>query len=788
MMDSDPALQLQSRLRTVEASKANSYDKRTEHIDADGNTLFINRLILEDSPYLLQHAHNPVNWYAWGSEAFATAAAENKPVFLSIGYSTCHWCHVMEVESFDNVAVAKLLNQHFISIKLDREQYPDLDEIYMTGVQLMSGHGGWPMSNFLLPDGRPFFGATYFPPQSFLQILDKISAAWRDQYEELETSAASIDQAIKRILGNNDDATAIDSGLLADTVQALYQREDRALGGLAGAPKFPQEPLLLLLLDQAARERDLDAIDFVSRALAGMARGGIYDQVGGGFHRYSVDSQWLVPHFEKMLYNQSQLGLVYLQAWQLTGNDFFKRICQQTLDYVLRDMQQTEGGFFSATDADSEDKEGTFFLWSEQQLQELLPKQQAEQAAMVYGVTTAGNFEGSNILHLPRALYQLEQEFGEGFVEELDRIRDKLYQHRELRIHPLRDDKLIVAWVGAMIATLATAAAATSNQRWLQAAEKAARLILQHNVNADGRLLRIYLNGTCSIDGQLEDYANFCQGLLRLFDVTQKLDYLQHAASLMDAALMEFWDSVEGGFFLSPGQHAGPQLTRSKNASDGATLSAVATALECLQDLWGRAALLDNLAEESAHKQAAAIHYKEKINACRSAVAGQLNENPISHPGLLRCLEGSGLGSLRPMHYAGNGLVRIHCRSAATLSADVWELEFVLSLSENWHITAAQAAGTEFVPFSVTLLDDECFWTLMQVDYAKANGSIDDGRGSQQLIYENEVVVKVQLQGSAAPHDSLSAAAGIGMCVQLCNQQHCLLAEQLQMRVPLIHS
>ena len=304
---------LEARLRDAETRKEGSYDKRTDHLDEEtGASLFINRLILEDSPYLLQHAHNPVNWYPWGDEAFAAARAENKPIFLSIGYSTCHWCHVMEVESFDNIEVAKLLNQHFISIKMDREQFPDIDEIYMTGVQLVSGHGGWPMSNFLLPDGRPFFGGTYYPAPSFMQILNQINSAWQDKREDLDKSAHSIYQAINRILSERKPTEVLQSSVVDNTLKALFQREDRSLGGLAGAPKFPQEPILLFLLDRVTRYDDGAALGFLERALEGMGRGGIYDQVAGGFHRYSVDEEWLVPHFEKMLYNQSQLGLVYL--------------------------------------------------------------------------------------------------------------------------------------------------------------------------------------------------------------------------------------------------------------------------------------------------------------------------------------------------------------------------------------------------------------------------------------------------------------------------------------------
>ncbi|MEQ8953138.1 MAG: DUF255 domain-containing protein, partial [Gammaproteobacteria bacterium] len=403
---------LEQRLRAAEREKEGSYVKRTEHLSDDGKAIFINRLILEDSPYLLQHAHNPVNWYAWGPEAFATAAAEHKPVFLSIGYSTCHWCHVMEVESFDNVEVANILNEHFISIKMDREQYPDIDEIYMTGVQIMSGHGGWPMSSFLMPNGDPFFGATYFPPAEFMRLLRRATAAWQDRHQELIESAENIRLSIRRILSAGRQRDGLPENLLQQSIKTILLKEDRIKGGLAGAPKFPQEPLLLLLLDQAARQRNHDALAFADRALVAMGRGGIYDQVAGGFHRYSVDDRWLVPHFEKMLYNQSQLSLAYLQAWQLTGNPFFKRVLSQTLDYVLRDMQVLGGGFYSATDADSEGAEGTFFLWTRDQVADCVGESDAELLYELFGITEFGNFEGANILHLPVSLGEFASTHG----------------------------------------------------------------------------------------------------------------------------------------------------------------------------------------------------------------------------------------------------------------------------------------------------------------------------------------------------------------------------------------
>ncbi|MCH8264657.1 MAG: thioredoxin domain-containing protein [Proteobacteria bacterium] len=771
---------LEIKLRKVEAEKAGSYDKRTEHLDAQGKGLFINRLILEDSPYLLQHAHNPVNWYPWGSEAFETAAVEDKPVFLSIGYSTCHWCHVMEVESFDNVEVAAVLNQDFISIKMDREQYPDIDEIYMTAVQLMSGHGGWPMSNFLLADGKPFFGATYFPAAAFIALLQKITAAWRQKPDELRARATQISEAIDRILSDRKEAASLGPELLDDMLAGLLQKEDPTFGGLAGAPKFPQEPLLLLMLDHVRRSRDLSVFGFVERALTGMARGGIYDQVAGGFHRYSVDAQWLVPHFEKMLYNQSQLGLVYLQAYQLSGNHFFRRVCEQTLDYVLRDMQLPEGGFYSATDADSEGEEGTFFTWTVEELKQVLAAAEARFVIDLYGVTEAGNFEGSNILNLSKTQPALEKDCElsgsseDKFDSHLDGILKKLYLARERRVHPLRDDKLIVAWTGAMITTLATAAPVLHRPDWLQAAQRAARLVWLRNVDAAGRLHRIYLNNAVSIAGQLEDYANFCQALITLFDVTDDRKYLRQAAQLMDMTLTEFWDEQNGGFYLSPEQHKAPQLTRSRNASDGATVSAVATAVECLLMLEQRSELL---ARSSGHS------YRGKIDKCIATLIAHINDNPMSHPGMLRAIALYEQGSAEGIQTIDGGRARIAVSKIESSADNVKIIEIKLSLESGWHIAAAGASGGEIAAIELDLAETETHWRIIRCDYPPANAALLNVDAGNIPIYEAGFTIKMELARTEFPADSLSATAALVLKLQCCNQESCLLPQTLRFRI-----
>lgn len=761
---------LEQRLRAAEEAKHGQYDKRTEHIDEQGRGVFINRLILEDSPYLLQHAHNPVNWFAWGAEAFEAAKSEDKPVFLSIGYSTCHWCHVMEVESFDNVEVAKLLNEHFISVKMDREQYPDLDEIYMTGVQLMTGQGGWPMSNFLLPDGRPFFGATYFPPPSFLDLLGKVHDAWQTKREELENSAASIDEAIARMLVNQDPAKDLPADLLTRTAQDLLDRQDLSFGGLAGAPKFPQEPLMMFLLDFAVRERDSRYLAMVDNALRAMGMGGIYDQVAGGFHRYSVDEQWLVPHFEKMLYNQSQLGELYLDAWLVTGDAFFRRILQQTLDYVLREMQRPAGGFYSATDADSEGEEGTFFVWQRQQLLETLSDEEFALANRVFDISEQGNFEGANIFKLKHRLDYLTQEFvketGESeqeFLARLDSLLKRLYEMRLLREPPLRDDKLIVGWNGAMINTLARAAWHCDDEDWLASAELAAKTILDANADEQGGLQRIALNGTCSIAGQLEDYANLVQGLITLFDVTGKQEYLEKAALLASHVQSEFHDAESDALYLSPAQQTGPQLVRSTNASDGATLSPIAIMLDNYLRLAERSELLSEGPD-----------YRTLARSILARQSAAVVEQSISHTSLLRVLQ----QDKQPLHfgiaYAAQGLLRVRA-----IARGKQAIVLQMSLQPGWHITAEPVDGDSDQGFPrIEVAGQDTVWSVERLTLPDSNATVDLGENKKVEAYEGDFDCAVQLNATAA-NQPFANAVQLRITVQLCTQGRCLLPETL---------
>lgn len=540
----------------------------------------MNRLQHETSPYLLQHADNPVDWYPWGDEAFEAAHTADKPILLSVGYSACHWCHVMAHESFEHEPTAKIMNELFINIKVDREERPDVDDIYMQSVQALTGHGGWPMTVFLLPDGRPFYGGTYYPVEprmgmpAFRQVLVAVAEAFRDRRAEVERAAGQLTEALDRsALGIGDGMGDLNAELLDAAAARVVRGFDHEHGGFGGAPKFPQPMNLEFLLRHYARTGDAAALEMVTFTLGKMARGGIYDQLGGGFHRYSVDAVWLVPHFEKMLYDNAQLSRVYLHAWQITGDPFFRRIAEEIYDYVLREMTGPEGGFYSTTDADSEGEEGKFFVWSQSELEVLLGAD-AEVAIEYWGVTPGGNFEGHNILYVPSDDSVIARRLGLT-VDELtvkrDAIRDVLYAARTQRVAPGLDDKILTAWNGMMLASLAEAARVLDRADYRVAAVRAGDFLLTALRAADGRLWRTWKGGAAKINGYLEDYANLIDGLLELYQATFELRWFTAARELADHVLAHF-AAEDGGFFDTSDDHEA-LIVRPRNVQDNATPS-----------------------------------------------------------------------------------------------------------------------------------------------------------------------------------------------------------------------
>jgi uncharacterized protein YyaL (SSP411 family) len=545
--------------------------------------LNMNRLANETSPYLLQHAHNPVNWYPWGEEAFAKARAEDRPVFLSIGYSACHWCHVMERESFESETIAQILNENFVSIKVDREERPDVDSIYMQAVQMMTGHGGWPMSVFLTPDAKPFFAGTYFPPEerhgmpSFRRVLEHVAGIYHSRRADVEEASAEMQQALSSRLTTQRAEGAITHAGLDRAAAAIASNYDRVNGGFGGAPKFPASMSLDFLMQVEHRRGDGALRAVVVDSLTKMARGGIYDQVGGGFHRYSVDARWLVPHFEKMLYDNALLARLYTRAWQWSKEPLFEQIAKETLGWVLREMTSPEGAFYSTLDADSEGVEGKFYVWTRDEVLALLGDDEGRAFCALYDITGRGNWEGHNILNVPRDPASVAADLGltiDRLADIAARGRRALYDVRSKRIWPGRDEKILAGWNGWMLAAFAEAALAFDDDSYREAVHRNAQFLLSR-IDGDGRLTR-----HAKIPGLLEDYSGVAWGLSLAYEATQERQYLDAAHRLVEQILARFRDEA-GGFFDTPVDHE-KLITRPKDLFDNATPSGTSVACELL--------------------------------------------------------------------------------------------------------------------------------------------------------------------------------------------------------------
>ncbi len=542
---------------------------RTRHLRDDGGPRFVNRLSLESSPYLLQHAHNPVDWRPWGDEAFAEARARDVPVFLSVGYSTCHWCHVMEEESFEDLEIAEVLNRLFVPIKVDREERPDVDSVYMQAVQILTQQGGWPMSVFLTPERKPFHGGTYFPPRDgvrgarvgFLTLLRELHRVYSQERGRAADAAEQISRAVKESLAADRPTGAPGLHVLHGAMSYFAEVFDPAEGGVRRAPKFPSSLHTRFLLRYARRAGDEQALRMATLTLTKMALGGIYDQVGGGFHRYSTDARWLVPHFEKMLYDNALLVPAYVEAWQSTRDAFFREVAIDVLEYVAREMTDPGGAFWSATDADSEGEEGTFFVWTPRQLADALGEDDGARAAKLFGATETGNFEGSNVLSLSRVPDAEERAF-------LRRIRPKLYQARAKRPPPLTDRKVITGWNGLMISAFARAGLALARPDFVERAARAADYLLRVH-RASGRLLRSSMDGVARHAGLLEDHAFLAAGLVDLFEATGEARWLGEARALHEELEARFADRDNGGYFRTPSDGE-ELLAREKPGYDGA--------------------------------------------------------------------------------------------------------------------------------------------------------------------------------------------------------------------------
>jgi uncharacterized protein YyaL (SSP411 family) len=577
--------ELRTKLREAARAKGPSYAARTRHKEADGSPKHTNRLILESSPYLLQHAHNPVEWFPWGDEAFETARRLGRPVLLSVGYSTCHWCHVMEEESFEDEEIAGYLNAHYVAIKVDREERPDVDAIYMSAVQSMTGSGGWPMTVWLTPDRRPFYGGTYFPPRDgergtrtgFRSILQKLVTKYEEDPKSIAQSAAEMTKAVQEASAGRapEPGSSAPATTALDSAAAQYRsRFDAVNGGMRGAPKFPSSLPVRFLLRDHRRNPTGDSLTMAITTLEHMARGGIHDHVGGGFHRYSTDDKWLVPHFEKMLYDNALLARAYLEAYQLTRREDFAEIARDIFAYVERELTSPEGAFYSASDADSltpagKREEGWFFTWTPAEIESVLGVQNARIFASYYAVTPAGNFEGRNILSTPAATADT--------AKKLDGARDTLRRERAKRPAPARDEKILTAWNGLMISAYAKSSLVLADAKHGERAERAADFVLR-GLQRDGRLLRSYKDGQAKTAAYLDDYAFLIAALLDLHEATGRLRWLEEAIRLDQVLERHYEDKSAGGFFLT-GDDQEKLLARDKPSYDGAEPSGNSVAL-----------------------------------------------------------------------------------------------------------------------------------------------------------------------------------------------------------------
>jgi len=612
-----------------------------------------NRLIKEPSPYLRQHAHNPVDWYPWGPEAFERAQKENKPIFLSIGYSTCHWCHVMAHESFEHPEVARLMNEAFVSIKVDREERPDIDSVYMSACQVMTGSGGWPLSIIMTPDKRPFFAATYIPRESrfgligMLELIPHIRELWATRRGD----ALSLSSKIAAILHQTSQDTAgeeLDETMLELTYEQLAKRFDGQHAGFSNAPKFPAPHNLLFLLRYWKRSSNKAALDMVEKTLEAMRRGGIYDHVGFGFHRYSTDSQWLVPHFEKMIYDQAMLTMAYTEAYQATGKEDYGKTAREIFTYVLRDMTAPEGGFYSAEDADSEGKEGKFYLWTQEEVRQSLGDEELDFVAEVFNIEKDGNFVeqatgrkgGDNILHVRKSLEELASDLNlsqQDLQAHLEMIRQKLFAYREKRLHPMKDDKILTDWNGLMIAALAKGAQAFDEPEYGEAARRAADFVLENMRKPDGRLWHRYRDGQVGIEANLDDYAFLVWGLIELYEAIFDAKYLRIALDLTRDMLGHFWDGDSGGLYLTPEDGEG-LLVRKKEIYDGAIPSGNSVAM---LNLFRIGRITTN------------SHLEEKAAKIGHAFSGSVKQLPSAHTQLMVALD-FGIGPCYEVVIAGN--------------------------------------------------------------------------------------------------------------------------------------
>jgi uncharacterized protein YyaL (SSP411 family) len=751
---------------------------------------FSNRLAGETSPYLLQHAHNPVDWYPWGEEAFEKARAEDKPIFLSIGYSSCHWCHVMEHESFEKEDVAAVLNRHFVSIKADREERPDLDEIYMTAVQLLTQRGGWPMSAWLLPDGRPFHGGTYYPPQQFIPLLENIAEVYRTRRVEVVQNAERLTAYMAELnSGEEPPSGPFNRQVVENALSRMGAAFDETYGGFRGAPKFPPSAGLPLLLHEYERSRQADPIRWAVKTLDAMALGGIRDHLGGGFHRYSTDRRWLLPHFEKMLYDNAQLSRIYADAYRITGRAEYRNVAVGMYDWVLREMTGPEGGFYSTLDADSEGEEGKFYVWSYDEILQALGKEDGELFARIYNIDPRGNYAdeatrrptGLNIPHLSRPLADYAKEFSEppeSFEARIATMRQRLLDVRSKRVWPGLDDKILASWNGLMIGGFAHGGKVLNRPDYLSAAVRAATFALDR-LRRDGRLLRSYRNGETKGAAFLEDYSFLAHALLDVYDATGEARWLEEAKTLADQMVRYFWDEKRGGFYNTASDHEAI-LMRTKTGFDQAIPSGNSMA----------ALSLLRLAKTTGDDE-----YLSRARRLLNAFLGIMQRNPMGTETMIlaaaQYLEQAAAAGIPEEEAVPLGptaekdpiKLRAELTSPSTPPGGRSDLKITAEIAPGWHINSHDPEQDYLTPTEIRLSSPE------SVTYS--NGMAPEpervrlGFNEETLsVYQDEVVWEIPLQASAEAQPG-RVPVRVYFDYQPCNDESCLSPESLVLEVGL---
>ena len=757
--------ELQQSLLSAFKNKGSNYQARSRYLDDNRHPQYINRLILEDSPYLLQHAHNPVNWFPWGEEAFAIAKQENKPVFLSIGYSTCHWCHVMEEESFDNEDIAKHMNDLFICIKVDRELYPDVDTYYMTAVMMMQGHGGWPMSSFLTPDREPFFGGTYFQPAQFIALMSRIEEVWNNKSAEILEQANAISQQVSGTMASRQSLSEIGTNVIDLTAQSIMNHYDKYHGGFGQAPKFPNEPYLYFLLEYATYSENTDILKAVVNTLHIQSCGGIYDQIGGGFHRYATDQNWLIPHFEKMLYNQANLTYLFAQAHLLSGEADFKRVACETLDYVIREMTNDAGAFYSATDADSEGEEGLFFIWDKKEIESLLNEEDAREFIELYQVTESGNFERKNILNLNQPLKDSAKEKRidyDALIERLTKNKKILWEYRENRIPPLLDDKIITAWNAMMIKSFAYVGQQFGRQNYIDIAINAANYLLNTNQTSQGLLSRSSLAGQASISARQEDYAYLTEALLQIYDVTLDKHWLDKASALANEMIDRFWDEEDGGFFMSMQSTQNLLPASPKEINDNATSSGNSVALRVLVRLTKRTGLQ---------------HYKTYAQQLVMAYSDDITQRPYICSYLICGILELFSGEESNYQWCAEGNIHV---SATTREEDnQYKITLNIRTDKGWHLNQISDENNILLPIIIETASDR---TISDVHYPGAIIKALPFQEEPINVYEGNIKITFNVSGKKESPFSGNLLR-LKLKLQACNTEKCLSPEMIKLNL-----